>query len=116
MISRKLCIAIVLLTLAPQAIWADLVSKAVHYRQGGQDMQGWLAYDDSVKEPRPGILVFPEWWGLTDYPKHRAEQLAKLGYVAFAADMYGKGIVTDDPNQAGQMMSKVKGDLDLLRG
>jgi dienelactone hydrolase len=91
------------------------VTKAIDYRQGGQALQGWLAYDDSVRGSQPGILVFPEWWGLTDYPKHRAEQLAKLGFVAFAADMYGKGIVTDDPNQAGQLSNKVKGDLDLMR-
>jgi dienelactone hydrolase len=91
------------------------VTKAIDYRQGGQALQGWLAYDDSVRGSQPGILVFPEWWGLTDYPKHRAEQLAKLGFVAFAADLYGKGIVTDDPNQAGQLSNKVKGDLDLMR-
>jgi dienelactone hydrolase len=101
--------------LVPVAGYAEIVKKAVDYQQGGQALVGWLVYDNSVSGSRPGILVFPEWWGLTDYPKSRAEQLAKLGYVAFAADMYGKGAVTDDPEQAGQMMNKVKGDNDLLR-
>ena len=61
------------------------------------------------------MLIFPEWWGVTDYPKHRAEQLAKLGYVAFAADMYGDGKSTDDPKEAGKWAGGVKGDNDLLR-
>jgi len=50
---------------------------------------------------RPAVLVCPEWWGLNDYPKHRADQLAKMGYIAFVADMYGKGVNTEDPGQAG---------------
>jgi dienelactone hydrolase len=108
-------VLIIIVSFLPAVCYGEIVTKAIDYQQGGQALEGWLAYDDSVKEPRPGILVFPEWWGLTDYPKHRAEQLAKLGYVAFAADMYGKGITTDDPNQAGQLAGKVKGDIDLLR-
>lgn len=87
----------------------------VDYKQGDVQLRGWVAYDDSVKEARPGIVIFPEWWGLTDYPKHRAEQLAKLGYVAFAADMYGKDVVTDDPDQAGKWAEKVYADPDSLR-
>jgi dienelactone hydrolase len=94
---------------------ADVVSNPVDYQQGDTHLRGWLVYDDSVKEARPGILVFPEWWGLTDYPKHRAEMLAKLGYVAFAADMYGDDATTDDPAEAGKKMNAVKGDLDTLR-
>src|SRR5208282_1234445 len=83
--------------------YADIVSKAVDYSQGGEQLQGWLVYDDSTNAVRPGIVVFPEWWGLNDYAKHRAEQLAKLGYVAFAADMYGKGIVTQDSTVAPRL-------------
>ena len=102
-------------SLFPTLGYGEIVTKPIDYQEGSQALKGWLAYDDSSKDLRPGILVFPEWWGLTDYPKHRAEQLAKLGYVAFAADMYGKGVTTDDPNQAGQLAGKVKGDIDLLR-
>ena len=62
-----------------------------------------LAYDDAVPGKRPGVLVFPEWWGLVDFPKQKAEQLAKMGYVALAVDMYGQGQTTDDPQQAAKL-------------
>jgi len=74
-----------------------------------------LVYDNASQAPRPGILVFPEWWGMTDYPQHRAEQLAQLGYVAFAADMYGDGAQTDDPKEAAAWSGKVHGDSATLR-
>ena len=48
------------------------------------------------------MIVVHEWWGLNDYAKERAKQLAALGYVAFAADMYGDGKVTDHPADAGK--------------
>jgi dienelactone hydrolase len=84
-------------------------TKVIEYKAGDTLMEGFLAWDDSVAEgKKPGVLVFPEWWGLTDYPKKRAEQLAQLGYVAFAADMFGKGKTTDDPNEAGKLAGSVK--------
>ena len=48
----------------------------------------------------PGVLVVHEWWGLNDYVKGRAVQLANLGYVAFALDMYGAGVLATDPKAA----------------
>ncbi|MDQ5978583.1 MAG: hypothetical protein QG602_1557, partial [Verrucomicrobiota bacterium] len=75
-------------------------------------LEGWLAYDDEKVKPgakAAGVLVIPEWWGLTEYPKGRAEQLAKMGYVAFAADMYGAGVVTDDPKRAGELAGQFYG-------
>ena len=85
---------------------AELKKSAVEYKDGDQTLKGYLAYDDSIRGDRPGIVVFPEWWGLTDYPKHRAEELAKLGYVAFAADIYGDGFTTNDPKVAGEKMQE----------
>jgi len=98
-------------TLATAAVRTETVT----YKQGDTTLKGVIAYDDATTDKRPGVLVFPEWWGMTDYPKHRAEQLAKLGYVAFAADMYGDGKSTDDPKEAGQWAGAVKGDNALLR-
>jgi dienelactone hydrolase len=74
---------------------AAVVTKTIDYEQDGTKLKGFLAYDDSSKEKRPGVLVFPEWWGLNDYAKNRAKQLAELGYVAFAADLYGDGKIID---------------------
>lgn len=91
---------------------AKIVTKPVAYVHAGVKLEGWLAYDDekaTAGKPAPGVLVLPEWWGLTEYPKARAEQLAKLGYVAFAADMYGAGVTTRDPKKAGELATPFYG-------
>src|SRR5580658_6778007 len=95
--------------------WADVKTQTIDYSDGGTKLQGYLAYDDAVQGKRPGILILPEWWGLTDYPKHRAEQLAKLGYVAFAADIYGQGQTTDIPEQAGKWSAPFGKNRALMR-
>ena len=85
---------------------ARVITKSVAYEHAGTKLEGYLAYDDAkipADGKAPGVLVVPEWWGLTDYVKGRAEQLAKLGYVAFAVDMYGAGVVTSDPKRAGEL-------------
>jgi dienelactone hydrolase len=93
------------------SVQASLVTKTISYRQGDTELRGYLAYDDSVTSDKkaPGVLVFPEWWGLSDFVKGRAEALAKLGYVAFAADMYGDGVSTTDHNKAKELMTAVVG-------
>ena len=90
---------------------ADLVTRPVSYELNGTKLTGYLAYDDSVtaKGKVPGILVFHEWWGLNDYIKSRADQLAKMGYVAFAPDMFGNGQTTTDPAKAKELVSQFYG-------
>ena len=86
---------------------AEVVKKTVEYKlPDGTAAKGVAVYDDADASKKPGVLVIPEWWGLTDYPQMRAEQLAKMGYVAFVADMYGEGKTTQDPKQAQQMAGK----------
>lgn len=92
-----------------------LVAQTVNYKQGRADLEGYLAYDDSFKGKRPGILVVHEWKGLNEYAKRRARMLAGLGYVAFAADIYGKGIRPQTVAEAGATAGKFKGDRPLLR-
>ena len=86
----------------PSFVEAAIQGKAISYTYGETVFEGFLAWDNSGKSKRPGILVIHEWWGLNDYARSRAEQLAALGYVAFAADMYGKGKVTTHPEKAGE--------------
>jgi dienelactone hydrolase len=91
---------------------AKIVTQAVAYEHAGVKLEGYLAYDDakvSVEKPAPGVAIVPEWWGLTGYAKSRAEQLAKLGYVAFAIDMYGAGVTTEDPKKATELSSQFYG-------
>jgi len=94
---------------------AKIVTKSVEYKQSGATLEGFLAYDDSVSGKRPGVLVVHQWLGLTDYEKHRAEMLAQLGYVAFCADIYGKGVRPQSIKDAGVEATKYKTDRALLR-
>ena len=72
---------------------AKLVMRTVDYTdEKGTALQGCVVYDDATSDKRPGVLVIHDWRGLTDYTKTRSIMLAKLGYIAFAADIYGKGV------------------------
>lgn len=99
------------MTLAVTAV-AKVTSRPVAYEHGGVKLEGFLVYDEtkvSVAKPGAGVLVVPEWWGLNDYAKGRAVQLAELGYVAFAVDMYGAGVVTGDTKRAGELAGQFYG-------
>src|SRR5580693_2896922 len=87
----------------------------VEYKQGDATLEGYLAYDDSISGPRPGVLIVHQWLGLTDYEKMRARMLAQLGYVAFCADIYGKDAQPKDTAEAGGLAGKYKTDRQLLR-
>jgi dienelactone hydrolase len=94
---------------------AAVRTQTLEYKQGDAVLEGFLAYDDSVPGPRPGVLIFHQWKGLGDYERKRAEMLARLGYVAFAADIYGKGVRPRDAAAAGAEAGKYKSDRALLR-
>lgn len=94
---------------------AAIRTETVDYRQGETRLEGYLAYDDSAAGKRPGVLVVHEWWGINDYVRSRAEQLARQGYVAFAADMYGKGIRAGTAAEAGKLAGALKADRALMR-
>ena len=95
---------------------AAVQEKAVTYSyEGDVKMTGFLYWDDAVQGKRPGVLVIHEWWGLNDYAKKRARMLAELGYVAFAADMYGDNKVTTQREQASGWMQEVTADVEGWR-
>jgi dienelactone hydrolase len=94
---------------------AKVKSQLVDYKDGDQILEGYLAYDDASTAKRPGILVVHAWMGLDDNAKKRADMLAALGYVAFAADIYGKGNKPKDKDEAGKLAGTYKKDRALLR-
>lgn len=94
---------------------ADIKTETIEYRQGDQVLEGYLAYDARMTGKRPGVLVIHEWTGLNDFIRGRVRQLAELGYVAFAADIYGKGIRPQPPTAAGQEASKYYNNRDLAK-
>ncbi|HEY9197789.1 MAG TPA: dienelactone hydrolase family protein [Gammaproteobacteria bacterium] len=90
---------------------AELKTQVIEYPVGDATMTGYLAYDDAVAGPRPGVLVVHEWWGHNAYARKRAEMLAGLGYTALALDMYGDGKVADHPDNAMAFMQAVTGNM-----
>lgn len=97
-----------------QTAQAEVKTEVVEYKQGGTTLEGFVAYDSSIKGKRPVILIIHEWTGLGDYVKGRAKELAEKGYVAFAVDIYGKGI-RPQPPEAGKEAGKYKENRKLMR-
>ena len=94
---------------------AEVRTEVVEYRHGSVVLEGYMAYDDSVQGKRPGILVVHEWMGHNPYVRKRAEGLARMGYAAFAIDMYGKGVRAKDSKEAASLAGIYKGDRRLMR-
>ncbi len=95
--------------------FGKIVTQAVPYKDGDVALEGFLAYDDAAAGKRPGVLVVHEWWGLNDFAKEKARQLAELGYVALAVDMYGKGKVAETPDEAGKLAGQFRDNPALMR-
>ena len=99
---------------APLAL-AEIRTKTVEYKQGEAMLEGYLAWDDAAKGKRPGVLVVHDWMGVGPYAKSRTEQLARLGYIVLAADIYGKGVRPQNPQEASQQAGLYKKDRALMR-
>lgn len=80
-----------------------LKTESVDYNGDGVTMKGFVAYNEDTSVGKPVVLILPEWWGISDYTRGRAKQLAELGYLAFAVDMYGEGKTADTPDDAGKL-------------
>lgn len=109
---RTFLFAILFAALLTPVARADIKTEEVAYEGGGVKMKGFIAWDDSIKGKRPGVLVVHEWWGYNDYARSRAKQLAALGYVAMAVDMYGDGKTADHPDNAAAFMQEATKDTE----
>jgi dienelactone hydrolase len=78
----------------------NVKEESVNYSADSVNMKGFVAFNDADSSKRPVVLIVHEWWGLNDYPKDRARQLAKLGYFAMAVDMFGDGKTAGNPDEA----------------
>ena len=119
-------LAVVLLAFSGASLAAIQTQELPYTSADGTKLIGYYAYDDAVKGPRPGVVVVHEWWGLNDYTKRRARDLAGLGYSALAIDMYGDGKNTEHPKDAMAFMqaalkdgkaasARFQAGLDLLK-
>lgn len=109
------CLALLILALAALPASAAVVEQVVTYELDGVTLEGLLVHDDAVEGPRPGVLVVHQWMGLTDNERMRARMLAEMGYVAFAADLYGKGVRPANAQEAGQEAGKFYADRAMFR-
>ena len=78
----------------------NIKEDSISYEIDGKKYKGFVTYNENQKGKRPGIVVVHEWWGLNNYSRMRAKELAKLGYIALAADVYGNGQTANDPASA----------------
>ncbi len=113
-IMRCLLSVVVWSLLAVPAL-AGVQTKTIAYKDGDVELEGFLAWDDAATGKRPGVLVVHEWWGLNDYARDRAKQLAAQGYVAFAPDRYGKGKTTEHPKEASEWAGTIRKNQEAWR-
>lgn len=96
---------------------AAVQSEEVQYQSpDGTPLVGYHAWDDEIEGPRPMVLVVHEWWGINDYARRRARDLAELGYNALAIDMYGEGRNTEHPADAKAFMQAATASAEIARG
>jgi dienelactone hydrolase len=111
---KILLVLLAILALAP-SLPAQVKTQTIEYKHGDVVLQGYVSFDPSLKGKRPGILIVHDWLGVSEYTKMRAEQLASLGYVALAADIYGKGVRPANGQEASAEAGKYYKDRQLYR-
>src|SRR4030042_3239292 len=111
----KYLVSIIFILFMATNVQAKLHTETVEYKEGDTVLEGYLAYDDAIKGKRPGVMVVHEWTGLGPYVKKRATELAELGYIAFAADIYGKGVRPKDHEEAAKVSGIYFKDRSLMR-
>lgn len=96
-------------------VQAATVTQPVDYHIDGEAYQGMLVYDDAITDPRPGLLMVPNWMGVTSNAVSKAQRVAGSDYVVFIADLYGKDVRPADATEAGKLAGQVRGDRPLMR-
>jgi dienelactone hydrolase len=108
-------LSILPILLLSTAASAEIKTKKVEYKDGKTVLEGYLAWDDAQQGARPGVVVVHDWMGVSDHTRAAVDRLAAMGYVAFAVDMYGKGVRPASGDEAGKEAKKYKGDRKLMR-
>lgn len=90
-------------------------TEVIHYREGEQELEGYIAHDPAIAGKRPAVLIAHAWGGLLDFERNVAEKLAKLGYVGFAMDLYGTGKRGSSVEENARLMGPFMEDRALVR-
>jgi dienelactone hydrolase len=91
-------------------------TRQIEYRDHDVLLEGYLAYEDTSSDRRPGVLVSHAWAGRSEFEENKAEMLAELGYVGFALDLYGKGVRGSNPEQNAALMQPLLDNRPVLQG
>lgn len=103
------------LVAASALVHAEIKTQRIEYKDGDTVLEGFVAWDDAKTGKRPAVMVIHDWNGLDEYEEGRAKQLAAMGYVGFAADIYGKGVRPKNAQESGAQAGKYRSDLPLFR-
>lgn len=110
-----MCVLLIEWLLLGSLAGAALKTDVVEYQDGKTSLQGSLVYDDTWSKPRPAVVIIHQWMGPTEHEKMYAQHLAELGYVAFVADIFGKGVRPTNADEAGKVAAQYKSDIKLFR-
>ena len=92
-----------------------IIGEEIAYESDTTLLRGYIAHNDALKINRPGIIVVHEWWGHDDFAREKADELAEMGYVALAVDMYGEGKKAAHPEEAMAFSSSVMKNFDTAK-
>ncbi|MFA5920438.1 MAG: dienelactone hydrolase family protein [Methylococcaceae bacterium] len=92
-----------------------IVSNTVGYLDGDILLEAFFAFDDSLSGRRPAVLINHTWVGRDDFVAEKAKKLAELGYVGFAVDMYGKGVLGSGAEENAKLMQPFMDDRQMLQ-
>jgi dienelactone hydrolase len=94
---------------------AQLKTQTLEYKHGDAPLEGHLAYDANIAGKRPGVLLLHRRDGMTDFTRKHADMIAKIGYVVFAADIFGKNVLPKDIPEMQMETAKYNKDRLLMR-
>ena len=89
--------------------------RTIDYEHNGTVLEGFLAYDDAISGPRPGVLISHAWAGREPFECNKARTLAQMGYAGFALDLYGKGVIGTGPEENTKLMQPFLDDRAMLQ-
>lgn len=112
---KKFALVLLAVVMAGIASAQIIAGGPVDYRVGNTECQGYVAYDSMSSKKRPGVLIIHDWNSIDDYEISRANQLAKMGYVAMVADIYGKNVRPKNTNESGAQAGSYKNNRALFR-
>lgn len=101
--------------LSSASAFAAMQAKPVEWKQGKQRFSGFIVYNDASANKRPGLVMVPDWKGVTPASVEKAKQVAAAGYVVLVADVFGKGVRPKDDKAAMALVTKLYQDLPGLR-